>query len=258
MGAIGAVQDITEQKLSEFQLQKYTEELKSINATKDKFFSIISHDLKNPFHSINSALKLLISEEDHLTTEEKKIFMSGILNASGKAYSLLENLLVWSRNQSGQIEFFPEKLSLYELSASSIDFVNNSALLKNINIENHVAGGISVRADWNMLQTVMRNLLTNAIKFSNESGKIDLTAVSNEHTVEVSIIDNGVGIRPENIEKLFKIDKQFTTQGTKSESGSGLGLILCKDFIERNGGKIKVESKFGSGSKFSFTLPLEK
>ncbi len=255
-GAIGAVQDITERKEAETRLQKYMEELKEVSATKDKFVSIISHDLKNPFHSINSALKLIINEGEDITEEEKKTFLQGILNTSNRAYSLLENLLLWSRNQMGQIEFSPEKIQLFEISLETIGLVKNSSVLKNITLTNHIGKEIFVKADRNMLETVLRNLLTNAIKFTRENGKVDIIAKSDGQFVEVSVLDNGIGIESENIKKLFKIDKPFSTQGTKSESGTGLGLILCKDFIERNGGKIHVESEFGKGSKFSFSLPI--
>ncbi|MCX6168332.1 MAG: PAS domain S-box protein [Ignavibacteriales bacterium] len=256
-GAIGAVQDITERKESEAQLQRYMEELKAISATKDKFFSIISHDLKNPFHSINSALKIMMSERENMPEEERITFLQGILNTSNRAYLLLENLLLWSRNQMGQIEFMPEKIQLSEIILATIGLTKNSSSLKNITLCHNVSDEIFIIADRNMLETVLRNLLTNAIKFTNENGKIDISAnaVDNQF-VEISIVDNGIGIEPGNIEKLFKIDKPFSTQGTKSESGTGLGLILCKDFIERNGGKIWVESEFGKGSKFSFTLPI--
>ena len=255
-GAIGAVQDVTERKEAETRLQKYMEDLKEVSATKDKFVSIISHDLKNPFHSINSALKLIMNEGEDISEEEKKTFLQGILNTSNRAYSLLENLLIWSRNQMGQIEFTPEKIQLFEISLETIGLLKNSSALKNITLTNHIGNEIFVKADRNMLETVLRNLLTNAIKFTRENGKVDIIAKSDSQFVEVSVLDNGIGIEAENIEKLFKIDKPFYTQGTKSESGTGLGLILCKDFIERNGGRIHVESEFGKGSRFSFTLPI--
>ena len=253
IGAIGAVQDITERVEADIKLKRYMDELKEINATKDKFFSIISHDLKNPFHSINAALGILLDDPE-LSPDERKTFLVGLQNTSGRAYSLLENLMLWSRNQMGQIEFAPEKIQLTEAVLATLDLVSNSSALKNISLTHDIDDNIYVSADRNMLETVLRNLITNAIKFTPDNGTVEVKAEVEGATVEVSVKDNGVGIEEEDLSKLFKIDKAFSTKGTKNESGSGLGLILCKDFVERNGGVLSVESKVGEGSVFRFTL----
>jgi PAS domain S-box-containing protein len=158
---LSSIFDITERKQSEFHLQKLTEELKAVNRAKDKFFSIISHDLKNPFHSINAALKLLLSEPDSFTSDESTVFLQSILTTSERAYTLLENLLLWSREQMGKIEFEPEIFEIVEVVIESIKHLEQSAALKNITVSNTVKNKIFVKADRNMIETVLRNLLAN-------------------------------------------------------------------------------------------------
>jgi signal transduction histidine kinase len=255
---LSSILNISERKLSEIRLQKLTEELKSSNIAKDKFFSIISHDLKNPFHSINAALKLLLSEEDSFTSDERNVFLRSILTTSERAYSLLENLLLWSREQMGNIEFEPEMIEIMEIVIESIKHLEQNAALKNITITSSVKNNIFVKADRNMIEIVLRNLLANAIKFTGDKGKINIEAFESDGYVRITVIDNGTGILTEDIGKLFRIDHLFSTRGTKGEEGTGLGLIICKDFIEKNEGKIWVESEFGKGSKFTFELPKRK
>jgi signal transduction histidine kinase len=252
---LSSILDITSRKRTEIQLQRITNELKSLNNAKDKFFSIISHDLKNPFHSINSALKLLLDEIDSFTTAERNIFLKSMLTTSERAYSLLENLLLWSRQQMGNMEFEPEIFELSEVAIESVKFLEHSATLKNITVTSSIKNNIFVKADKNMIETVLRNLLANAIKFTGNNGTINVEAFELDGCVRINVVDNGNGIQSEDIGKLFRIDQSFSTKGTKGESGTGLGLIICKDFIEKNEGKIWVESEFGKGSKFSFELP---
>ena len=252
---LSSILDINSRKQSEIQLQKITDELRAVNSAKDKFFSIISHDLKNPFHSINAALKLLLSEIDSFSSEDRTLFLRSILTTSERAYSLLENLLLWSREQMGNIEFEPEKIEVFEIVIETIKHLEQNASLKNINVNTSIENNIFVKADRNMIMTVLRNLLANAIKFTEENGEIDIQSVESDGYVKINVIDNGTGIQPENIKKLFRIDQSFSTQGTKGEDGTGLGLIICKDFIEKNEGKIWVESEYRKGSKFSIELP---
>lgn len=251
------VEQVIERKRSSDEIKKISDELRQLNQTKDKFFTIISHDLKNPFQSINSALKLMLSEDEALTEEERNNFLYGILNTSTKAYSLLENLLIWSRHQMGKMDFNPERIELFEEIIVTIELLKNSALLKNITLTNKIDRGIYVIADRNMLNTVIRNLVTNAIKFTRENGSVEIESKINDDNVEVTVTDNGIGIPAESLSKLFRIDQSISTQGTKNETGTGLGLILCKEFVEKNRGKIHVESDPGIGTRIIFTLPIE-
>ena len=250
------VAQVIERKRSSDEIKKISDELRETNQTKDKFFTIISHDLKNPFQAINGALKLLLSEEDSLTEEETNNFLNGILNTSTKAYSLLENLLIWSKHQMGKMDFNPERIELFEEIIISVELLKNNAALKNITLLNKVERDIYVTADRNMLDTVVRNLVTNAIKFTKENGTVEIESRIIDDNVEVAIIDNGVGIPAESLSRLFRIDQSISTQGTKNETGSGLGLILYKEFVEKNNGKIRIESKIGIGTRIVFTLPI--
>ena len=252
---LGIARDITDQKTAESELQKYTEELKDINATKDKFFSIISHDLKNPFLSINGALNIILDQYDFLSDKEKKQLLIGILTTSEKTYSLLDNLLLWSRNQMGNIEFKSEQVELYGAVLNIIELLKNYASLKNITLVNKIEKDVYVTADRNMLETVLRNLITNSIKYVNDNGMIEISSLPGSDSVKISIKDNGIGIPQDDMKKLFKVDQSFSTKGTNNETGTGLGLIICREFIEMNKGKIWVESENGKGTITSFTLP---
>ncbi|MBA4405965.1 hypothetical protein C0389_01695 [bacterium] len=252
----GIVRNITERKSAEIQLQKFTDELRIANSAKDKFFSIISHDLKNLFHSINSALNLILSEKESLSDEEKDLFLDSALSTSEKAYSLLEDLLNWSRSQMNTIEFNPEIIDISEIVLQNVELLRNNALLKKISIVSRIHKNTSVFADRNMFETLIRNLIANAIKFTRDGGLIEIDSRIVRNFLEVSIMDNGIGIEPKNINKLFRIDESFSTRGTKNETGTGLGLILCKEFVEKNNGKIWIESEVGKWTKVKFTLPL--
>jgi signal transduction histidine kinase len=203
-------------------------------------------------------LKLLLSEEDSFTSEERNVFLRSILTTSERAYSLLENLLLWSKEQMGNVEFEPEMIEIIEIVIESIKHLEQNAALKNITVSSSVKNKIFVKADRNMIEIVLRNLLANAIKFTGDKGKINIEAFESDGYVRISVIDNGTGIHSEDIDKLFRIDRSYSTRGTKGEEGTGLGLIICKDFIEINEGKIWVESDFGKGSKFTFELPKRK
>lgn len=266
IGIRGISRDITEKKNAENAFRKLnedleiivferTKELEILNATKDKFFSIIAHDLKNPFAGIFSSCELLLRNIHKYDTDKilDKILK---INASTKqGYDLLVNLLEWSRSQTGSIEFNPVKLNLKNIVDKSIKVLEAQANNKNINIVNLTSEELSLIADVNLLQTVFRNLLTNAIKFTPDFGKIIIKSNEDESKTEISVIDTGVGINKDIRDKLFRIDTKITTSGTSNEVGTGLGLILCKEFIEIHGGKIWIESEEGKGSEFKFIIP---
>jgi signal transduction histidine kinase len=230
-------------------------ELKEANNTKDKFFSIVAHDLKNPFNSLLVLSKLLLDDYDSFTNEERKQFISQINSSAENTYSLLQNLLEWARTQSGKSEIIKERINLSSLSREAIDLLNPVARGKKITISSNVPAELTAYADKNMISTVLLNLVSNAVKFTPQKGRIEVLAYEKNNHIEVEVVDSGVGISANNIPKLFKPDEKFYTEGTDKEKGTGLGLILCKEFIEKNEGEIWVESQEGIGSQFHFSLP---
>ena len=247
--------DITKYKEAVTVLEQSEEKLRRLNATKDKFFSIVAHDLKNPFNAIMGFSNLLSEAYDNFDEKQRKTFIRNISEASENTYKLLQNLLEWSRTQTGSIEYKPDAIDLNEIIAGNISVFKSSASNKDISISMTVPPNTMAFADENMTKTVLRNLLSNAIKFTRPGGKVNISATRTGNYVEICVADNGIGISKENQKKLFKIDEQFKSYGTANEQGSGLGLLLCKEFVEKNGGTIWVESKYGMGSKFKFTLP---
>jgi signal transduction histidine kinase len=237
-------------------VQEQNLQLQELNATKDKFFSIISHDLKGPLNSLTSFSGLLINHLDSLSKEEIQMLAKDLDKSVKNLFALLENLLEWSRSQTGNIEFKPETFSISRILEDNKSLLHAQAQHKNINIQYAAEQDVLVQAHKNSVTTVVRNLISNAIKFTPPGGTITLNAISRDNEVVVSIADNGVGMSQEIIAKLFRIDTKYTTKGTAEEKGTGLGLILCKEFIEKNGGRIWVESEPGRGSVFYFTLPL--
>jgi two-component system sensor histidine kinase/response regulator len=235
-----------------------TRELKELNATKDKFFSIIAHDLKNPFNTLLGFSELLITNINEYDKNRIGEFIKIIFQTSKNAYMLLENLLEWSRSQTGRLEMAPSDIEIAELVDDNIDLVYNNASNKKLELNNRVDKKVKAYADSNMTNTIIRNLLSNAIKYTATGGKIDITSKTVNNYVEVTVSDTGVGIKEENISKLFRIDENFSTKGTNDESGTGLGLILCKEFVKKNGGDIWVTSALGKGSNFTFKLPAKK
>ncbi|GEM_PF-3934203 len=236
---------------------KQQKELVELNSTKDRFFSIIAHDLKSPFNSILGLTDMLKTELKDFDVETVEEYINFIHDAAKRTYKLLENLLDWANMQRGKMPFQTEKINLQEIFNNEIFSLQQIAKMKEIEISCVKSyGEIMVLADKNMLKSILRNLMTNAIKFTRKTGKILLSAELIENFVEISVSDNGVGISAENAEKLFRIDKHLSTQGTNNETGTGLGLILCKEFVEKHGGKIWVESKEGQGTTFKFTLPV--
>lgn len=246
-------EEITSQKEA---ILKQNEQLQELNATKDKFFSIIAHDLKNPFNVILGFSDLIVTSNILFGPEEMKRFVLSIQKAAKSAYELLENLLEWSRSQTGRIEFAPEVIKLDELITDTISITWSNSQVKNIQVSYEPDETIVIYADRNMINTVLRNLVTNAIKYTHKSGMVKIAATKNGDNVQISVMDNGVGISPEVIEKLFLVSEKTSTPGTEDEKGTGLGLLLCKEFVEKHGGKIWVESELEKGSEFKFTLPV--
>ena len=239
--------------------KKAEQALKESNKTKDKFFSIIAHDLKSPFNSMLGFARILENDLDKYDTEQRKQFISIIHKGLKDTFNLLENLLYWSRSQRGVITFNPETINLYILLQNTSELLMLSAKNKSIKIKNKIPEHISVEADQAMLSIIIRNLISNAIKFTPDGGEIIITAQqtkANSKFVEISVKDTGVGISNEIQPMLFDIGENTSTKGTKDETGTGLGLILCKEFIEKHSGEIWVESEIGKGSSFSFTIPI--
>jgi signal transduction histidine kinase len=235
-------------------VQEQNVELQNLNATKDKFFSIISHDLKGPLNSLTSFSGLLINHADSLSKEEIQMLAKDLDKSLKNLFALLENLLEWSRAQTGNIEFKPSVFDLTEVLEENKALLTAQAHNKKISLVNTSLGAVQVQADRNSVNTVVRNLISNAIKFTPPEGKIELGVKLSSDMVIVSIADNGVGMSKEIMSKLFRIDTKHTTKGTADEKGTGLGLILCKEFIEKNGGSISVDSEIGVGSVFRFSL----
>ncbi|MCF8229589.1 MAG: hybrid sensor histidine kinase/response regulator [Bacteroidales bacterium] len=235
-----------------------TYELQELNNTKDKFFSIIAHDLKNPFNALLGFSQHLVEEYENTSGEEIKEMLYAMKEASENAYKLLQNLLEWSRSQTGRISWNPGKLFMESLISENIDILKKAAINKNIKFEVDLPDVLIAYADENMVKTIIRNLLSNAIKYSYEGGKITVSGKVDSNYIRICIADQGVGIDEEGKKKLFRIDSDYSTTGTANEEGTGLGLILCKEFVEKNKGEIWVESEKGKGSKFCFTLPEKK
>lgn len=230
-------------------------QLQDLNATKDKFFSIIGHDLKGPLNSLTSFSGLLINHTDSLSKEEIQMLAKDFDKSLKNLSTLLNNLLEWSRSQTGNIEFKSEVFDMRSVLKENEELLATQAQNKKINFLEDLNGEVLVKAHKNSLNTVVRNLISNSIKFTPEGGLIKLGLRQNHDHIVVSVADTGVGMSPDVIEKLFRIDAKHSTKGTADEKGTGLGLILCKDFVEKNGGKLWVESEEGKGSLFCFTVP---
>ena len=251
------VRDITERKKAEQALKDSQARLRELNATKDRLFAIIGHDLRSPFNSIIGFSQLLaeqVKEKDYEGLDE---YARIIQESSKKAMDLLTNLLEWSRSQSGNIEFNPEYFDLVSIIQEAAGLSQDSAAQKSITLTQQLPHNLTIFADKAMINSILRNLLSNGIKFTHPGGKITISTEKTEEQLMVSVADDGTGIPPEDLDKLFRIDAAQSTPGTHKESGTGLGLLLCKEFTEMHGGKIWAESTPGMGSKFSFTIPSE-
>jgi signal transduction histidine kinase len=239
-------------------LTRYSEELDGLNRTKNRLISIISHDLKNPFHSLMGFSDLLVREADRFSEEEKLSFYKSINDTSKKAYELLQNLLDWTRLQTSEIPFHPADLHVSDTIQSVLDLLNSHARDKGIAIQAEVPQDTLVYADSRMFETVLRNLVSNAVKFTPYGGKISIAALDLDEQVRFDIEDTGVGMDEEQVAHLFDVDRKASRPGTNNEVGTGFGLILCREFVMKNGGKLWVESAPGNGSTFSFTVPRRR
>lgn len=248
--------DITDLKNSERELIESERRLKELNNTKDKFFSIIAHDLRSPFSSIVGFSNILASQVKEQDYEGVEKFAEIIQQSSKRALDLLSNLLEWSRSQTGRIQFNPEFIEIGKLITEIAMLMGDVSRQKSIEISLKITRSFPVIADKAMISTVLRNLISNAIKFTNSGGTIIISAEHKGHDTIVSVNDDGVGIEKNDIAKLFQIDSASSTPGTQNERGTGLGLLLCKDFVEKHGGKIWVKSEKGVGSTFYFSLPM--
>jgi signal transduction histidine kinase len=251
------VRDITSERENILELKNSREALRDANISKDKFFSIIAHDLKNPFNALIGFSSLLNEDFQEFTDEERMEYIKQIYQASESLFSLLENLLEWTKAQTGKLEFSPEVLDINAIIDQNLKILTPEARQKNIELvfDDAASEDCYVRADKNMLTSIIRNLTANAIKFTHPGGRIVISIKEGTSMVTCAVTDNGVGISEEDLNKLFKIDSNVRKAGTENEQGTGLGLLLCKEFVEKNGGKISVDSQESKGSTFSFTVP---
>jgi signal transduction histidine kinase len=237
------------------ELSRSEDKLREAVATKDKFFSIIAHDLKNPLQAMILNSYTLANNYDKMDKVKLNENFEKLHKSSHYLAELLENLLQWARTQSGNIEFSPDLIDMYSLTENTVNLLKESAIRKNITLNQMLEPRNYVYCDLNMISSVMRNLLTNAIKFTHLGGEVWITSADRGELVEFIIADNGMGMKNTEMNKLFRIDIHHSNIGTSKEKGTGLGLILSKEFIEKNGGNIWTESEYGKGSKFIFTLP---
>lgn len=236
--------------------QKIQEQLKELYTTRDKFFSIISHDLRSPFNAILGFADILTDEWDELTETERKTFLRNIRTTAHNTFDLLERLLEWTRVQTGKMKFSPARLTLEPLVKETFNLLAPSAERKFLRLVSEVPEESSAWADKDGFLLVIRNLISNAIKFTQHGGVITVSSTTMPNLVVVTVSDTGVGISSENIRKLFRFEEQLKTEGTDKERGSGLGLVLCREIIEKSSGRIWAESTENEGSRFHFTLPL--
>ena len=249
------VRDVTDRKIAEEKLLQNETRLRELNATKDKFFSIIAHDLKTPFHSIVGFCDLLKYQIEKNDYDELGRYATVIQNSSHMAMDLLLNLLEWARSQTGRIKFEAARIDIVSLICKVLDPFFNLAAQKSITIDLDLPNSLTVFADKDMVGTVLRNLISNGIKFTSPGGEIVVSASIKNGMVEVSVADSGVGLSHESMNKLFKIEESYSTPGTLNEKGTGLGLIVCNEFVKTHNGQLWVESQLGKGSTFKFTIP---
>lgn len=252
----GVTRDITERKQFEELLFNKTRKLREINATKDKFFSIIAHDLQSPINGILGFSGMLQREAHDLDKETIIKFAEIIHSSTQQTFSLLENLLAWAKTQQENFPFQPAYSNINTLIQSEIERLKHNAQQKGITLTFNTMDDFFANIDEKMLSTIIRNLISNAIKFTPRNGIIEVKSIQNTECFTITVIDNGIGMDNETKEKLFKIETFFTSNGTDNEKGTGLGLLLCKEFTEKHGGKISVESEIGQGSKFRISIPI--
>lgn len=247
----GVMADITEEKNA-------NKKLEDLNFTKDRFFSIIAHDLRSPFTSILGFSRLMHEEYDDFSDDERKMMIKQILSSTESTFQLLDNLLTWAKSQLGRVSFNPEFFDMGPLVNEALVLASAQAKIKDISLRAMLMDKAIVFADVNMIRTILRNLLSNAIKYTFAGGTITVETSRVKDKINICVTDTGTGIEKSTLNALFSLDKKVCSmKGTANEKGSGLGLILCKEFVEKNGGTITVESHQDKGSKFSFTLPVK-
>lgn len=254
-GIISTSKDITEQKKAEKGLKQSEARLKELNTTKDKLFSIIGHDLKGPFNNILGFSEIIVEGYENLAPEEIKKYNQLIYQLSKNVSELLENLLTWSRAQRQKMVVTPQNISLRFIVERCFNLLDHNAGHKQISLNNEIPSETIIYADEEMITTVLRNLISNSIKFTKNGGSITALANNNDELVTIEIKDTGIGIKKEKIKKLFEPDVNHTNLGTDGEKGTGLGLLICKDFVEKNKGEINVESSPNEGTSIFITLP---
>ena len=252
----GTLDDVTTRKQTEEDIKFKNAELQRLNADKDYFISIIAHDLKSPFNSILGFLELLLGNLHTIDINEIERQLAVVNNSVVCAYNLLEDILVWALSQSGKLPFEPRELSLKFSCEKAVEMLKPNADSKNITINIVEEERVIVFADTNMLNTILRNLISNAIKFTSKGGIVNIFSEQNTSEITISVSDNGIGVSSEILSKLFDNTQKNSLKGTANEKGTGLGLLLCKKFVEKHGGKIWAESELGHGCVFKFTLPL--
>ena len=239
------------------QLQKENEELVELNRSKNELLSIISHDLKNPFGALLNMSEFLATETDDMERTEIGEFSQAINISAKILYKFFNDLLEWSKLQNGIVNVNPVMLDVRAIADNIFSLLNITAMSKGVRLVNNIPHGTNLLGDLNMVNSIINNLVTNAIKFTNAGGSVIVQAQELDGFVELAVVDDGVGMGENVLEKIFKLNKHFTNNGTENEIGSGLGLVITKDLIARHGGKIRVESKKGTGTSFFFTLPKE-
>ena len=255
IGFRGVVLDITERKNAEVQLQKYADELKSANEARDRFYSIIAHDLRGPFQAFLNVSEMCAIEIDTLTKEEIKTFATELNLALKRQYQLLTDLLDWTRLQTKNFVLTLEHAFLHNLVEEVLEPLTFISKQKEIELKNIITEEILIITDTHLLKLSLRNLISNSIKFTNRKGSVTVSAKPLDGFIAVTVSDNGIGISKEDIGKLFTRNERFSTDGTAMETGTGLGLMICKEIVEKHGGNIWIESEVGKGSKFIFTIP---
>jgi signal transduction histidine kinase len=248
--------DITTRKNAELALEKSEKELRKAIAAKDKYFSVLAHDVRNPFNFLIGISDLLQNDLEHISKDELRSILDKKHKTSIQTHRIFENLLYWAQSQTGGIGYTPKVLNVKDLIDDCIETTRIFAENKGLQLDALPNNGIYAYADENMVKTVLRNLTLNAIKFTDKGGKIRIGVKRKNSLAEIQVMDTGIGIDEKDLHKLFKIEENFSTIGTEKEPGFGLGLVLSKEFIEKNNGSITVKSKPGEGSTFTFTLPL--
>lgn len=244
-----------ELRTSRNNLKKINQELEKAIATKDMFFSIMAHDIKNPLWATMGCAETLAKEVDDFDKDEIRELSDVIFRSSTHLMDLLENLLLWSKTQTGTEDFKPQTINLYQVVTKACNVLTESAKSKNIQIHFEIEEDLTMNADENMITTIIRNLVQNGIKFTHHGGSVKVSAKNLAEHLELKVTDSGVGMKPESVEKLFKIEAHHSTKGTDSEKGTGLGLILCKEFVDQHKGSISVQSELNVGTTFALKFP---